>query len=301
MSAQAQSGTGEGDRTTTVGPPTGGGGVLTPEEIARFRSEGFVAIDRPVVPAKDVAELKELLDRLFEHSSELPARNLHDLSASPEAQNPEIVYPGTLDPRVLHTAAFKRCRDIATQALGARATLVFDHAIFKPPHTGSSTAWHQDLAFDPKADRSYANMWLALSDTTVENGCMRFIPGSPPLCEHRRVGRDGLEAVDVDDRAAVPCPLPAGGLTIHNQHTLHGAGPNTSDGVRAGYILKFSVDDRPLHSYAVRCRQAVWAVLPERVRHAIPGRRIRPGGSPERPRWAQQPLDQDRTGPGGSG
>ena len=44
-----------------------------------------------------------------------------------------------------------------------------------------------------------------------------------------------------DPADAVPCPLPAGGCTVHFGRTLHGAGPNRSEAPRYAYVLIFNV------------------------------------------------------------
>jgi ectoine hydroxylase-related dioxygenase (phytanoyl-CoA dioxygenase family) len=49
---------------------------------------------------------------------------------------------------------------------------------------------HQDAAYWPplKSDTAAANCWLALSNVTKENGCLRYVPGShlePQLRKHR--------------------------------------------------------------------------------------------------------------------
>jgi ectoine hydroxylase-related dioxygenase (phytanoyl-CoA dioxygenase family) len=52
------------------------------------------------------------------------------------------------------------------------------------------TCRHQDAAYWPplKSDTSAANCWLALSNVTKDNGCLRYVPGShlePQLRRHR--------------------------------------------------------------------------------------------------------------------
>lgn len=44
---------------------------------------------------------------------------------------------------------------------------------------------------------------------------------------------------DVDPKGAVACPLPAGGMTIHQPKTLHYTGPNRTNTPRRAYILFF--------------------------------------------------------------
>ena len=46
---------------------------------------------------------------------------------------------------------------------------------------------HQDMAYWPPftSDTATATCWLAVSDATVENGCMRFVPESHKEAELR--------------------------------------------------------------------------------------------------------------------
>jgi len=271
----------------SAGPAPGDGALLTEEELRSFRELGYVAIKRPLVPPSEVAEVRGLLDALYARAGELPPAHLHDLAESSAGGkvNPEIIDTVHLDARLLDSAAYRRCQRIAEQLLGRRAEIDFDHAIFKPPHTGSATAWHQDLAFNEGADRAYATIWLALVDATEENGCMRYIAGSPPLMPHERVGRDGLRVVDLDEAGAVACPVPAGGMTIHNQHTLHTSGPNDSDGVRAAWILKYDVpDDRQRRGVLQRGRELARSALSRITGHGGTGPDEQ---AQERPAWAE--------------
>ncbi len=71
----------------------------------------------------------------------------------------------------------------------------FDQIFAKRPKSGDSAfLWHQDAAYWPplKSDTSAANCWLAVTDTTLENGCLRYVPGShrePELRKHRPGGQ----------------------------------------------------------------------------------------------------------------
>ena len=82
---------------------------------------------------------------------------------------------------------------------------------------------------------------------------MAYIPGSHKgkVLPHSFPGGDArihaLECVGgFDPKDAVVCPLPAGGCVVHNQRTLHGAGPNISDSVRMAYVLIFDLVPTPV-------------------------------------------------------
>jgi len=51
----------------------------------------------------------------------------------------------------------------------------------KRPHSKDAVfAWHQDIAYWPPftQDASMVTCWLAVTNATVDNGCMRVVPGS---------------------------------------------------------------------------------------------------------------------------
>lgn len=57
----------------------------------------------------------------------------------------------------------------------------YDQILAKRPRSLDSIfSWHQDLAYWPPttADTATATCWLAVDDSTIGNGCMRFVPGS---------------------------------------------------------------------------------------------------------------------------
>lgn len=82
-------------------------------------------------------------------------------------------------------------QDIANQLRGGNMDIDFDQIFAKKPKSGDSAfGWHQDSAYWPplKSDIAAANCWLAVTDATLENGCLRYIPGShlePTLRQHR--------------------------------------------------------------------------------------------------------------------
>ena len=48
----------------------------------------------------------------------------------------------------------------------------------KEANTPSFVSWHQDLTYWGLDKAEETTLWVALSPTTQESGCMRFIPGS---------------------------------------------------------------------------------------------------------------------------
>ncbi len=227
---------------------------LGDEQVARFHRDGFLALESFTTRA-DVQRIIDLLDGLFARMHELPADaivDLGDVKHHTGAQRiPQINMPSTFEPRLKETQYVRQAHAVARQLLGAEAVFRFEHTIYKPGRNGKETPWHQDLAYpvrssgNPRMIQFGCNFWLALQDTTVEMGCMQFVPHSHlgNLREHHSIGHDQkvhtLVTDDVDPKTAVACPLKAGGVTIHQPKTLHYTGPNNSDTPRRAYIIFF--------------------------------------------------------------
>ncbi|KAF5839778.1 hypothetical protein DUNSADRAFT_18656 [Dunaliella salina] len=93
-----------------------------------------------------------------------------------------------------------------------------------------------------------ATCWLAVTDSTVENGCMRFVRGShrePTIRQHFPVAgsRDESHAlcthVDEDKENVVHVPVKRGSITVHDERVVHGSGANKSNVWRNAYVLAF--------------------------------------------------------------
>ena len=247
--------------------------LITAAERNFYDEQGYLRVDRPMVDAAAIKEVRDILDGLFA-DADAPEGYVHELGAvGTYGSVPEIIWPSLLRPQLKRTKVFAMMRELALELLEVdRVRLHFDHAIFKPPFNAGPTAWHQDVVFDPTHDCPVATIWFALVEATEENGCMMFVPGShrDEIHEHVPYGKDGRQSVDVSTDKKVVCPLPAGGLTVHQQRTLHAAGPNHSPETRAAWIVKLIPDDRNLARRTLsdlnqRARRLVHAKLPPPV------------------------------------
>ena len=224
---------------------------LTAEQIEHFRAEGYLSIPS-ITSADDVAQLREIYDRLFDERAGRDLGLQFDLAGTDEDGNeavlPQILEPQRFAPELNDSLLLVNATSISRQLFGPEATCSFFHAINKPPLIGPETPWHQDASYwPPHLDYRSASIWVALQEATLENGCMQFVPGShrgEELLPHRSLNDDArihaneLRREMMDHvRGAVACPLPPGGATFHGGFTLHYTGPNRSDAPRRAIIL----------------------------------------------------------------
>lgn len=127
--------------------------------------------------------------------------------------------------------------------------LVWNGGLFiKEPNSPNYVSWHQDLTYWGLSDAQEVTAWVALSPSTIESGCMQFIPGSHKrnIVEHVDSFADdnlltrGQEiAVEVDENEAANVILKPGQASLHHGHLFHASGPNTTNDRRIGIAIRF--------------------------------------------------------------
>src|SRR5437773_2737493 len=84
------------------------------------------------------------------------------------------------------------------------------------------------------AERRLVSAWIALSESTVENGCMRVQTGTHlSRLDHTEVhhennllGTGATITAAFDEARAVDVVLGAGEMSFHHANVVHGSGPN---------------------------------------------------------------------------
>jgi phytanoyl-CoA hydroxylase len=207
---------------------------LDQAELARFRSDGY-AVFRNVIDAALIAELQAHIDWL-QHNS--PAN----------AANPELLQLHRMndDPFWLRVVSDDRLLDIAEHFVGPNIALFNSSYFCKAPGQGSPVLWHQDRSYWP-IESDVLTIWLAIDDSTKENGCLRVIPGSQHTTLIKLVDRSdtpnilgsGIDAALVDESKAVDVILRAGDVSVHHPHIIHGSEPNASPKRRCGLAIRY--------------------------------------------------------------
>jgi len=219
----------------------------TDDEVAFFRENGFLAVDR-LTTDEEIDALVPIFDAAFE---EVDNGSVGDRPGDSPKVAYQSMFPELRFPELLETNFWRNARRYAARLLEVDEPALsgWSHMIRKPVGNSRLAPWHQDEAYwEPELHYPAAlGAWLPLHAVTVEMGCMQFIPGSHRLgvLDHRFYDDDPvhnlLEALDVDTSKAVACPLPKGGATFHHKRVLHFTEPNTTDQVRRAYPIEFQL------------------------------------------------------------
>ena len=144
------------------------------------------------------------------------------------------VYDLSRDPRLL---------DPVEDLIGPDVLLT--NAIFriKEPHSATFYGWHQDAA-RIRVEPGFVLAFIAITEATPENGCLRVIPGSQrevrPFSLVAYADRRVARVREVDESAAVDMVLARGQVGLLHCNTVHGSGPNRSSGRRIGLINDYT-------------------------------------------------------------
>jgi hypothetical protein len=157
-------------------------------------------------------------------------------------------FPAQLLPSFARVVRHPRLIEAVSQILGPDLLLWGSGLFIKEPSSRSYVSWHQDLNYWGLDGEQEVTAWLALTPATIENGCMRFVPGShrkkvvphvDSFAQDNLLTRGQEIAVDVDDGSAVDVVLRAGQVSLHHGHMFHASGPNATNARRIGAALRY--------------------------------------------------------------
>lgn len=138
--------------------------------------------------------------------------------------------------------------DMVESILGPDILAWNTHLYPKEPGDGRFISWHQDSAHWGLDSNRIVTVWVALSATTRENGCMAMLPGS-----HRQgtvkhddtwdpgniLTRGQTIAEEIDESKAVWVELEPGEASLHHVEMMHGSPANVSDGRRVALAARY--------------------------------------------------------------
>jgi ectoine hydroxylase-related dioxygenase (phytanoyl-CoA dioxygenase family) len=150
----------------------------------------------------------------------------------------------------------------AAQLLGGNVRFWHDQLFCKPALHGGVVAWHQDFSYWTRTSpMAHLTCWIGLDDSTVDNGCVQYIPGSHHWDLLPITGLAGdmtaiRKALTDEQWQAFSNPvavqLKAGECVYHHPLTIHGSFENRTPNPRRAVVVNFvrdgvcSVSDKPL-------------------------------------------------------
>ena len=228
---------------------------LPAEKVEFFREYGYLAGVKLLDDAQ-VDQLNMELDEIQDPSH--PRHHLFYEFHSNESKDPNSVLFHSLG----HWRITKGFHDVlwnpafvvaASQLLGNQPVRFWHDQLFcKPAHHGGVVAWHQDYSYWTRTKPlQHLTCWVALDDSTKENGCLCYIPKSHTwgLLEKPDLAGDmeGLDKFLNEDQKKQFAnkefiELKKGYGTFHHPLLVHGSYENRSNRSRRAFVINVFAD-----------------------------------------------------------
>jgi phytanoyl-CoA dioxygenase PhyH len=207
--------------------------ALSPEAVARYRRDGFYFPVR-VLSAAEAAGYRARLEAVeHERGGPLGGELRHKGHLLFTWLDALIRHPGILD---------------AVEDLLGPDLLCWSSSFFiKEARDPAFVSWHQDSTYWGLSEPDVVTAWVALSESSIESGAMRMIPGThTEQVAHRDtfapdnlLSRGQEIAAAVDEARAVDVVLRPGEMSLHHVRMFHGSPPNRSADRRIGYAIRY--------------------------------------------------------------
>jgi hypothetical protein len=221
---------------------------LSTDQINFFHANGYLAGIR-ILNDEQIGTLRRELTELIDPNH--PAHSLFYEFHSNESTDPATVLFHALGAwritegfhDLLWNPAFLLP---ASQLLGGAVRFWHDQLFCKPPHHGGVVAWHQDYSYWTRTQpMAHLSCWIGLDDSTQENGCVHYVPGShrwnllpiTGLANDMGAIETVLTTEQKEQFRPVAIELKAGECSFHHPLMVHGSYENRSNSPRRGAVL----------------------------------------------------------------
>ncbi|MGH9916656.1 MAG: phytanoyl-CoA dioxygenase family protein, partial [Pyrinomonadaceae bacterium] len=199
---------------------------LTDEQVRSYKDEGYLLIPDLVSQKSAAALRREVLDIMRvigEETSKLRQSNQYLKGSGLDAliNSPHL-------------------RAITERLMGGLSSVYLPFTAVKSTG-GGRFHFHQDNQYT-RFDGPGINLWVALQEINLENGCLQVVPRS-----HLQGTLEAVESGDDDTHKKitwepsdfVPIKMQPGDGIAFSRLTVHGSGPNTTSEPRVGYAIQF--------------------------------------------------------------
>ena len=168
--------------------------------------------------------------------------------------------PMHMGPAVFDMMTAPKLLDLVEDLIGPEITSnPIQHVRIKPPAPDlrddeirahiTATDWHQDraVALEEADETDMVTVWMAVTDATIENGCLQVQPfsGVPEILPHCPKVQTAIADGFINEDGAVPLPVPAGGVVLFHPLVPHSSLVNKTDGIRWSFDLRFNKTGQP--------------------------------------------------------
>jgi len=212
-------------------------------DATHYHREGYTTPDRGL-PAEDQRILGDAVDKLI---ADNPALRPEQIVCPHLAGGAAGNVMGETSDTFLATAHLPLITKAVAALIGPDVILWGSQLFAKRSGDGLAVPWHQDGHYWPLNPPETCSVWIAVDASTLENGCLRVVPGSHTGGLQAHVEGDGngaalnaaIDPLSFDESSAVDIILKPGQMSFHHAKLVHGSNPNYSDKRRAGLVFRY--------------------------------------------------------------
>jgi non-haem Fe2+, alpha-ketoglutarate-dependent halogenase len=211
------------------------GKKLTDAQIAQYHNDGFVyPID--AFGADEARRYRRAMED-FEAAHRTELTKGHNFK-------PHLLF--TWVDRIVHHPAIL---DAVEDVIGPDIRLFHLSVWPKNADDPAYVSWHQDATYFGLEPALQVTAWVALTEASIEAGCMEVVPGSHKLGQlhhaeqndatHNLLSRGQTVTAEFDRERTAFMPVAAGQFSLHHTHLVHNSRPNLSTDRRIGLGISY--------------------------------------------------------------
>ncbi|MCH9673533.1 MAG: phytanoyl-CoA dioxygenase family protein [Gammaproteobacteria bacterium] len=211
--------------------------MLTAADVADYRRHGYLPGRRLLTP-QQAEYFRAGCDRCCG-----PARKDGIRRQASNRVKPYLLFPWAAQ-LVRHPQILDTVEDLIGPDILVYHTTVW----LKEPQSNEFVPWHQDATYFGLAPFEQVTAWVALTDSTIENGCLQVLPGSHQAGQRPHKDRRDERAMlsrgqtltdQLDEGQAINLLLSAGDVSFHHTLLMHRSSPNRSRTRRIGIGVSY--------------------------------------------------------------
>ena len=206
--------------------------MLSTDQISHYRNKGYLF----PVSALTSSEAKEIREEIEKIEKKWPGA-LDGINRN---------YVHLISPILNKVCLNKNILDAVESIIGKNILICGTTLFIKEKNEKGFVSFHQDAKYIGLEPHNWVTVWLAVTDSNENNGCMRMLPGShkdnlkyhEQKFDKNNLLTRGQTIENISLNETDPIILKAGEISLHHPLIVHGSGLNNSDDRRIGFVIQ---------------------------------------------------------------
>lgn len=222
---------------------------LTPEQLQAWHRDGYIAV-QGLYDGATMLQWKQILRDVMDEDRRAAGLDENAYVTS----GVRVWMCDALHPVLREAMRDDKVTPILKQIIGPDVEFLSAKAVFKDARVDMPSPWHQDWFYWEGATKM--SIWIALDDASVDNGCLKFVPGTQHKVFEKSVVNENAFVNRITDDQLASWPqntleVKRGDAVFFHDLAVHSSHPNTAKRDRWSLISTY-------RSGAVKDEATVW-------------------------------------------